>query len=135
MRKIIIDTREKKPLVFKEPTSRAKLDTGDYSLYGLTKTVTVEYKSLADFLLWLAVRDTRKEQITRLLTYEYKAIVVGGSFLAKNKWSKLDTEVIAKRTSSLVALGIPVVFAGGRLGAARFIRNFLREAERQWTLR
>ena len=46
---IVIDTREKDPLAFANlSTDVATLDTGDYSIVGLTHLIAVERKSLPD---------------------------------------------------------------------------------------
>ena len=41
---ILVDTREQRPLPFKCPTKRVKLDTGDYSVDGIQTVFRAERK-------------------------------------------------------------------------------------------
>lgn len=72
MRKILIDTQEKKPLVFKSPSISQKLKYGDYSLKGLTRVVSVERKGAWD---WARCNYSKSErarlqrQLTKLCKY------------------------------------------------------------------
>lgn len=47
---VIIDTREQLPYNFTFESTRATLKTGDYSLAGLESVVSIERKSLDDFV-------------------------------------------------------------------------------------
>jgi len=48
--KIIVDTREQNPLSFTLPTERGTLETGDYSLKGLERFISIERKAPNDLV-------------------------------------------------------------------------------------
>jgi len=63
---IIIDTREQKPLEFKGmKTLRRKLEVGDYSIQGMTRSVVVERKSKED--LFSTMTGKNRERFRREL--------------------------------------------------------------------
>ncbi len=65
---IIIDTREQRPLEFRGmKTLRRKLEVGDYSVQGLTKSVSVERKSKEDLFSTMAGknRERFKKELSR----------------------------------------------------------------------
>ena len=79
---ILIDTREQRPIEFPgDKTRRQKLDTGDYSLSGYGTRITVEYKSLTDWLKFITMKDQHRfdSQLSRLVKFDFKAIVVCGN--------------------------------------------------------
>ncbi|MCZ6651725.1 MAG: hypothetical protein O7D91_01675, partial [Planctomycetota bacterium] len=79
---VIIDTREQHPWSFANlPTERATLDSGDYSIVGLTHLVVVERKSLPDLLGCLGrERDRFKRELQRLRGYRFRCLVVEASY-------------------------------------------------------
>ena len=75
---IIIDTREQDEYKFKSIlTVRDKLNTGDYSLRGFENDITIERKSLGDFISSISHgRDRFKSELARMKDYKYKFIIV-----------------------------------------------------------
>ena len=80
--KIIVDTREQKPLTdFKRDTVRKKLDTGDYSIEGYEEVITFEHKTIKDLIGTCDVRnrDRFKRELLRMDTYDFYCIVISGN--------------------------------------------------------
>lgn len=134
----IIDTREQLPLDLSPLRSeRGTLQTGDYSLAGLTHIVAVERKSLADLIACVGQeRERFEKEIQRLLAYETRAIVVEASFaqLEMGGWrSKVTPAAAVGSVLGWIAAGVPVVFAGNREAAARQVSRLLYiTARRRW---
>lgn len=74
---IIVDSREQCPLVFTVSSETGTLETGDYSVIGLTHLITVERKSLANLLACAGrERDRFKRELQRLRAYRFRLLVV-----------------------------------------------------------
>ena len=132
--RILIDTREKRPLLFPNLISaKATMKVGDYALHGYSKWAVVEYKSLGDWVHWINPSRTKRfdGQLTKLSRVPRKVIVVGGRLGSSVPYSRMGEDTIMQRTAQItVWYGIPVVFCSGRRQAAKFITNFLLEAKR-----
>jgi ERCC4-type nuclease len=127
---ILVDTREKNPLIFRGYTSRKEtLHTGDYSLHGLRKIVTVEYKSLADWCIWITERDKKRfqSQLERLADYERSCIVVGGRLGSKTRYSHMPERKIVEKAAEVASYNIPIIFCKGRLASSQFIISYLEQ--------
>jgi ERCC4-type nuclease len=126
---IIIDKREKLPLHL--PNSEiGLLETGDYSIKGLTNLISVERKSLPDLYgCFGQSRDRFERELVRLAEFPYPAIVVEATLemvLAGTKFSRVHPQ---SAIGSLIAWGtkfrIPVWLAGDRRMAAGTVRKIL----------
>lgn len=129
---IIIDTREQAPFDFggRVQTVRMGLETGDYSLAGFESIVTVERKSLPDYVSSLTwQRDRFLRECERLAAFPIKAIVVEGSFgdLVHGKYGTKATpqSLIGSTIKLLTDFGLPVVFCDCRTYAERFVERML----------
>ena len=82
---IIQDTREQKPWDFKPhgwKVEVAKLDTGDYSIKGLEDKVSIERKSIHDFVNTMFHAKQRfAKEVDRLRVLPYRIIVVEGDLI------------------------------------------------------
>jgi len=123
----IIDSRERNPFWTKNSKTRtvkiAKLDTGDYSIEGLTNKVCIERKSCSDLVSTLSSGHERfKKELQRALELDFFAIVVEGSFsTVKNKsfsggfHSRMKGFVVIKILMSIcVKYKIPVFLCSDR---------------------
>ena len=126
---VVIDTREKAPLVFsKLKTMPGTLKTGDYSVLGLEKKICVERKSISDLLMCVGrERERFDEELHRMLAYEARCIVVEGtraSCIAGTPRSKLHPNAIE---GSLIGWEgkIHIEFAETPTQAARYVGWFL----------
>ncbi len=134
--KVIIDTREQAPLSFKNLlTTRAALETGDYSVAGLEHLIAVERKSLPDLLACCGHgRERFKRELQRLRAYRFRLLVVesDAAELEAGEWrSQLKPQHLLGSLASWTAdFGLPVWLAGDHEGAGRFVERFLYQAAR-----
>ena len=133
--KIIIDTREQKPL-WKEGKAAVigTLKTGDYSIVGYEDKIAIERKSLMDLFGTLGKGHKRfKKELERALELDYFAIIIEGSYSsASNKdfdgscYSKMKGDVV---TSILITIHVkykvPIFFTNGRIETKRIIKEIL----------
>ena len=83
---VIVDTREQTPFHFLNidpwpivPVSHATLKTGDYSLRGYESRLTIERKSIGDFLGSISAdRDRFEREFERMAEMEFAAVVIEG---------------------------------------------------------
>ncbi len=73
---IIVDSREALPIGFPGATTKTLL-TGDYSILGMEKRVTLERKTLADFYACVGKERNRFErELERMVKFEYAAVII-----------------------------------------------------------
>jgi len=129
--KIVVDTREQKPLWKKNIISK-KLDVGDYSIEGYEDKISIERKSLGDLFGTLGKGNKRfKKELEKAMKYNYFAIVIEGSFSScLNKdfkgshFSKMKGYVILKILFTLhIKYGINIFFTNGRIESKNIIKQ------------
>lgn len=134
----LIDSREQLPIdpapLRSEP---ATLATGDYSVKSLENVVAIERKSLPDLLGCIGQERGRFEkEIQRLLAYPVRAIVVEASWadLEAGDWrSQVTPAAAVGSVLGWIAAGVPIVMAGSRERAERYISRLLFiAARRRW---
>ncbi len=145
--KIITDSREQAPFTFQHEqyaqlhTETASLDTGDYSLAGLTDRVAVERKSLPDLVACLGrERERFEREMQRAAALDAFAVVVESSWaeLASGEYrSQLNPHSACQSVLAFTArYRIPFLFAGSRAGAEYvtwgFLRQYLESARKRW---
>lgn len=136
---IVIDTREKHPIVFppRLATRHGTLGTGDYSVDGFLDCFTVERKSLAD-LVNTVIHDRERfaRELERMRSYEFRRILVTAPFerVVRGPYphSRANPKsVLASLAAFEVRYGVPIVFAKDEREAAERIRlwvhYFVRE--------
>jgi len=138
---IIIDSREQNPLDF--PNLHAtvgSLDTGDYSIVGLTNLVAVERKSTDD-LLGCVGRDRErfKRELQRLRAFRFRLLIVeasaadldaGVSGLVPWRSTLQPSHVVGSLAAWCAQYGLPIWLAGDHAGAARFVERYLYQCAR-----
>jgi len=123
--KIIVDSREQLAFTFsgrryaETAIEVGTLDTGDYSLAGLTDKVAVERKSLADLVACLGHgRERFEKELQRAAALESFAVVVEEAWadLAMGNYrSQLNPHSACQSVLALMARHrIPFLFAGSR---------------------
>lgn len=142
----IRDTREQTPLDL-SPLKMVSgtLATGDYSVAGLEQSVSIERKSLPDFLGCVGrERERFEKEIQRLLAYETRAIVVeatwneleAGLWLSGThyKWrSKITSSQAVGSALGWIARGIPILMVGSHERCSSFVARLLfTAARRRW---
>lgn len=136
--KIVVDTREQAPFAFSgvqyqgAEVVTGTLDTGDYSLAGLTDKVAVERKSVPDLVACLGrERERFERELLRARALESFAVVVEGAWeeLARGQYrSKLNPAAACQSVCSFVARWhIPFLFCGSRAGAEYVCYSLLRQ--------
>ena len=145
--RVLIDSREQAPFDFTHEkftnvyTETASLDTGDYSLAGLTDRVAVERKSLPDLVACLGrERERFERELQRAAALDAFAVVVEASWseLAAGQYrSQLNPHSACQSVLAFTARHrIPFLFAGSRGGAEYvtwgFLRQYLEGARKRW---
>lgn len=134
----VIDTREQKPWTLAPlKTQRGTLTTGDVSIVGLEREITIERKSLPDLLG--CVGGGRKrflEEIERLHAYPAKCVIVECSYqefeqgawvmgLGEGRRSRVAPAAAMGSVLGWMAQGIPFLFCPtvemASTAAARFL--------------
>jgi DNA excision repair protein ERCC-4 len=143
----VIDTREQTPLGLAPLRSvKGTLATGDYSVLGLEHMISIERKSLPDFLSCVGSNRERFErEVQRMLGYETRAIVVEASWAEIEaglwimnpnhyKWkSKVQPNAAMGSALGWIAQGIPVVMTDTHERCSQFVSRLLfTAARRRW---
>ena len=134
---IIIDTREQRPLAFKQlPTLRSTLETGDYSIKGWEKKFTVERKSIPDLVRSVTLdRERFIRELERIIEYEFRRLLIVGSpstVRAGNYRSRATPKSIFGSIHAFeMRYNLPIVwtedrYAGGKL-IERWAYYYIRE--------
>jgi hypothetical protein len=145
--KIIVDSREQAPFAFQHEryagtiVEAGTLDTGDYSLAGLTDRVAAERKSLPDLVGCLSGgRERFERELQRAAALDAFAVVVeaawadlaGGGYRSRMTPHSACQSVLA----FTCRYRIPFLFAGSRAGAEYvtwgFLRQYLESARKRW---
>jgi len=132
---IIQDTREQTPFLFppEYPVEVSKLDTGDYSIKGLTDLVCIERKSVPDLVSCIGKgRERFERELKRMRGYRYSAVIVEGTLqkLSGGNWrGKIQpAHLLGSVASWRIKHGIDFIYAGNaELGAQeteRLLRKF-----------
>jgi len=133
---IIIDSREQNPLDFLNLTATVgTLDTGDYSIVGLTHLVAVERKSIDDLLACIGrERERFKRELQRLRAYRFRLLVIeaDAATLEAGQWrSNLQpAHVVGSLAAWCAQYGLPIWLAGDHAGAGRFVERYLYQCAR-----
>jgi hypothetical protein len=145
--KIIVDSREQAPFTFAHEkyagtlVEAGTLDTGDYSLAGLTDRVAVERKSLPDLVGCLGrERERFEREMQRAAALDAFAVVVEcswGELAGGHYRSQLNAHAACQSVLAFACRHrIPFLFAGSRAGAEYvcwgFLRQYLESARKRW---
>lgn len=132
----VVDTREKTPFDLSPmKIVRGTLDTGDYSVAGLTSHIAIERKSLADLVMCVGrERERFDAACQRLLAYPVRAIVVEASWhdLQMGAWrGKTSPNAVMGSVLGWIAKGIPIIMGHNASLASRQVRGLLFLAARR----
>lgn len=130
---VIIDSREKKPLVF-DVSIRKQLKYGDYSMMGYRDKIQIERKSLDDLARSLVGQKRIRFESTiknAIVNLKFYALVVESNYddlEDETMWKCKATSNVIKGTllKWSVKYGFPVYFAGARKGATDLIDSILK---------
>jgi ERCC4-type nuclease len=139
-RRVIADTREQRVYALTLPSGseviRQKLDSGDYSLEGLEEIISIERKSLDDWIGTILNSKSRfRNELTRLQNMCWAAVVIEGSIsdiLSGNYVSKVKPDALLGMSCQLMLQYSPVhfVYANDRPHAARLVSELLILADK-----
>lgn len=131
--KIVVDSREKCGLwTEKDGAIVKKLDTGDYSISGEEKNISIERKSLVDLFSTIGQgHDRFKRELERAEDMEFFAIVIEGSLSScLNKtfpgshYSRMKGHVVFSiMCTLLMKYGVLFFFTNGRAESKSLIRG------------
>jgi hypothetical protein len=136
--KVIVDSREQAPFTFghkrfaETAVEAGTLDTGDYSLAGLTDRCAVERKSLPDLVACLSrERERFERELQRAAALDAFAVVVESSWadLAGGKYrSQMNPHSACQSVLAFTCrYRVPFLFAGSRAGAEYCVWGYLRQ--------
>jgi ERCC4-type nuclease len=135
---VLVDTREQQPLDLSPlQMETASLPTGDYSLRGLESVIAIERKSLPDLLACVGGQRRRFDrEVQRLLAYPVRLLVVEATWqqIEAGQWrGKVRTSAVTASILGWMAAGLPVLLAGDRDRAGRYVSRILYlAARRRW---
>ena len=140
MMKLLVDTREQRPLSFTEypdiQVEPATLPTGDYAPAGLQNFVSIERKSENDLVMSLT-RDRRRfeAELLRAKGMEFFGLVAETSWQRLNKGmfrSKATPQSIVQSLFGLcIRYGVHLFLVGDRQAAAYTVQSLLRHYTKQ----
>ena len=134
----VVDTREQIPLDLAPlQTTVGTLTTGDYSVVGLEHVVSIERKSLPDFLGCVGTeRERFDREVMRLLAFDVKALVIEATWqdLERGEWrSRITPQAAIGSLLGWIATGLPILMAGDHARAGRYVSRLLfTAARRRW---
>ena len=139
MRRVIVDTREQKAWTFEEQgleIVRAPLDAGDYSLEGLELRVSIERKSLADWIKTVTYERKRfYRELERLRAFEFRCVIIEAGIreiVEGHYRSKTNAaSVLGFVAEVTVGQNVPVYLAGSRAEAQILAGYMLRMADKK----
>lgn len=125
--KVVIDTREQAPFHFLNcdpwsivPTVEQALPTGDYSIAGHESSVTIERKSISDFLGSISAdRDRFEREFERMAEMKFAAVAIEGQLSdvlvhARENTRLLGRSITGTVNSWSVRYGVHFVFCLSR---------------------
>jgi DNA excision repair protein ERCC-4 len=132
----LIDTREQRPFDLAPlQMERATLDTGDYTVKGLEKSVAIERKSLPDLVMCVGrERERFERECQRLMAYPVKAIVVEATWhdLELGNWrGRVSPLAVTGSVLGWMASGLPIIMGHNAQLAQRLVSRMLFIAARR----
>jgi DNA excision repair protein ERCC-4 len=128
--KIIVDSREQTPLTFTRfDSERGTLQSGDYSIAGLTHRFAVERKSIPDLVQSVTrERERFERELHRLRGFDFARLLIVGTeadVRAGNYRSEATPKSVLHSLHAFeVRYGIPVVWADTEALAATLIERW-----------
>lgn len=126
---LVVDTREKRPLWFTHlPSIPGTLRTGDYSARGMEAFLTVERKSIPDFLNSISGRERERffAELERMTPYRTRYLLIigtGRELAAELAMRKLTREQVAGTICAIRARFCPVQVVETPSAGAAFVES------------
>lgn len=138
--KVIVDTREKQPWTFKGikgvERCSGKLKTGDYSVEGLEERVTIERKSLDDWV-GTVLRERKRfyRELERMRAFDFRCVIIEAGvreIMTGRYRSQADPNaVLAFVAEVAVGQSVPVYLGGTRAESQILAAELLKFAGRK----
>lgn len=129
---VIVDTREQDPLpITNLPTIRQGLTTGDYSAVGLETILSVERKTVDDFVNCCMGdnRDRFERELHRMRGFRFRRLLIIGSraFIEQGLYkSEIKPKSVLSTLGAFeVRYEVPVVFAATPEAGARLVESWV----------
>lgn len=144
---ILCDTREKMPYSLKGyDTKRIKLDTGDYSIDGLTHLFSVDRKASVSELATNITQKRFGKELARLsrITHSYLLLEFSledimrypiGSDVPRKRWRYLKVKaplILSSLSKISVEYGVQVILGGNRENAEKMLISLCRRIQRKY---
>jgi ERCC4-type nuclease len=146
---IIVDSREQAPFSFLNidqwliiPLQHVGLETGDYSMIGFQSRITIERKSISDFLGSITSgRERFEREFERMSKMEYAAVVVEGDLSEVLQYANESTKIHPKSIVGTIdcwriRYGVEFIFCESRRHAERqtfgLLYQFWREEQKRF---
>ena len=136
---ILIDTREQTPFVFPDSmkTSAATLPTGDYTIKGLERYITVERKSLPDLMQSISRdRERFEKELHRMQGYKKRAVIIEAEYrdIVTGQYKSKMSVVAAVATLGAFQqrYNVPFCFCGnyGAVFCASLLKGFYKDIQK-----
>jgi DNA excision repair protein ERCC-4 len=132
----VCDSREQLPLDLSPlQMVRGTLPTGDYSVVGLERVISIERKSLSDLLGCIGgERERFDREVQRLLAYPCRGVVIESSWeeIEAGDWaSKIKPQAAIGSLLGWSERGLPLYMCGDHARAGRFVGRLLFIAARR----
>jgi len=127
----IIDTREQSPLCLDPLKTISKgLSTGDYSVCGLESRISIERKSLNDFVQCCTYsRERFERELVRMREYEFRAIVDESTWdaiqLKHYHGATHPNAVLGSAMAFAMMANVPIIMAGSHANAGKLVSRLL----------
>ena len=133
---VLVDSREQAPWTFEGQgmtLQTARLDTGDYSLPGLEHSVTIERKSLDDWVgTVMRSRGRFYRELERMRAYRFRAVIIEAGvreiMAGRYKSGARPSAVLGFISEIIVCQSVPVYLGGSRPEAQILAGALLRTA-------
>ena len=141
---IVVDSQETKypylfsgELLVRKPLLVDGIRTGDYSIQGYERKITIERKTVADLYSSLSQRRVKfMEEMERVQHFDCKALVIEGTYdqvinpargSYTKKYSRMDrNSVLGSLVKINMEYGITVIFAGNRRNGEEWTLHTLK---------
>ena len=141
--KILIDTRERIPYKFENPSEVGTIPIGDYSICGLESHIAIERKELNDLIGCLTTgRERFERELYKARALDYFALIIEASLsdlVNGNYRSRMGSKsAIQSLLAFSVRYRLPIFFAESREYSQRVTESLLckyaREIEKRFNL-
>lgn len=137
--KILVDSREKNPYIFKNEFHVCKLDTGDYTLDGYPHMFAVDRKASVSELAHNLIEERFKNELERLALIPHSYLLLEfsiediirypiGSDIPKRRWRYIRIKapfILSALTKISLKYGVHIVYGGNRPNSQLLLEHLM----------